>query len=947
VNDDDLELRVLMRAEELRDVGKRLDLEDFKGRFPEAEPERLLKILVEHADLDDLLLATVRSGDTPAADSPAPATLGAGQRIGGYVLRGLLGQGGMGCVYRALEPATGRTVALKVLPPGLTGDARRSERFKREIGAASALDHPNIVRLLAVGEHEGCPFYAMDWVEGADLETVLRALAGDPTLPTDRAEAARACLTAARRAERPTDREILIGWLTEIARGLQHAHELGIVHRDVKPSNILLDRRGRARLADFGLARTTRDVTLLTGAGGAGTPAYMSPEQALGGGGWTSPATDVYSLGATLYHAVCARPPFPPDRPRSTRELALQAPPAPRRVARGVSRDLEAIILRAMDPDPHRRHPSAEALAEDLESLLLGRPVRSRAAPPALRATRWVRLHPVPVLSLAVLAGAAGTGSWIRADFARAADLDKSLRALQSTADAARELLSSGNAEEALETLNQAGLDAWRLLLRAGNSRPGLDARLTIGRLYADFLERERALKVLQTCGTEGAPIIFELEPLDPLGDPILSNNARAIRPARLDAVEYLERRRTFGAIEGMRTGQVRIADVLEVGGALRPDGIAEILFLDQGLNLIAMTTGGEQFAVLQPAACSSTTCLEDKRGAGFALVPSATGPPGLISLTHGVLRLHQFSEEQLRETWHADLKETKVKHWSKEPCGMSAVLTPLRCGSELWVHVGPNAFARDESAEWTDLFVRVDPGASLVTAYPDQQELEDPASTITFDGLARDFDDDGREELVSAVGEWYGHGLWIHRFDDNPTRPWKRVREIRAGRMDALVPCGPQWLLGMKRSHPNENRFDYRRPDGLAVGLYPMRMSSDGLGPDLELDARRADARLPGTMPISTAVVGLGSPSRSLILLLAQRLQSDTSYLLCVYSWNPLSPDGPDLSGEREVFHLDPGRGTPRGYLLIGSAQFDADAEAELLMLVDTTPCIFGWNEP
>ena len=267
--------------------------------------------------------------------------------IGGCEILGRLGAGGMGVVYRARQQELGREVALKLLSAGEDAD-----RFLREAQAAARLSHPNIVPVFEVGRHENRPYYLMELVDGATLADRLKS---GPLEPRDAADAIR-----------------------QGALALDHAHNAGILHRDVKPSNLLLDRGGRARLADFGIARDLNRETRATSSGSVlGTPSYMAPEQAEGN---ATAASDVYSLGATLYECLTGRPPFVgPTAARVIYAIINSDADPPRRHRPSVPRDLELICLKCLNKKPAERYESAAALAEDLGRFLRGEPVQAKA----------------------------------------------------------------------------------------------------------------------------------------------------------------------------------------------------------------------------------------------------------------------------------------------------------------------------------------------------------------------------------------------------------------------------------------------------------------------------------------------------------------------------------------------------------------------------------------
>lgn len=314
------------------------------------------------------------------------------RRVGNYELLEEVARGGMGVVYRAREINPPRPIALKMILAGQFATPEAMERFQVEARANAALDHPNIVPVYEVGEIEGRPFLSMPFMNGGSLQQLL---AGGPVAPGEAA-----------RLVRP------------VADAVQYAHERGIIHRDIKPQNILLHRgegiqtcavgnstmghglpagstascKGPTpRLTDFGLARVAEDESRLTVAGEPlGTPSYMPPEQAAGRIQDIGPSSDVYSLGAVLYSLLTGRPPFQSASTHETlRQVCESEPVSPRQLNPVVPRDLETICLKCLAKEPARRYQSAAALAEDLERFLTGLPVQARPVLAVERGWRW------------------------------------------------------------------------------------------------------------------------------------------------------------------------------------------------------------------------------------------------------------------------------------------------------------------------------------------------------------------------------------------------------------------------------------------------------------------------------------------------------------------------------------------------------------------------------
>ena len=288
-------------------------------------------------------------------DRSAQSSLGVTIRyFGDYELERELGRGAMGVVYRARQVGLNRPVALKVARAGVLADKDEQYRFQNEVEAVALLDHPGIVPVYEVGEHEGQKYFSMKLIEGGNLAEQQTAFKDNPR--------AAALLVA------------------EAAEAVHHAHIRGILHRDLKPANILIDGEGHPHVTDFGLAKWVEADTELTRTGVIlGTPAFMSPEQAAGRRGTITVATDVYGLGAILYALLTGKAPFGGEGFMETLDaVRSRSPDPPRKIDGRVSRDLETIVLKCLEKDPRRRYASARALADDLHAWLDSRPIAAR-----------------------------------------------------------------------------------------------------------------------------------------------------------------------------------------------------------------------------------------------------------------------------------------------------------------------------------------------------------------------------------------------------------------------------------------------------------------------------------------------------------------------------------------------------------------------------------------
>jgi serine/threonine protein kinase len=464
---------------------------DFAAAHPEYA-EQLRELLPAVAQME-LLKRFRRAGGGGTPDAPP-------DRFGDFHIIRELGRGGMGIVFEAVQESLGRSVALKVLSSHAPPSGNRRERFVREAHAAARLHHTNIVPVFGVGEQHGVPYYVMQLIRGDGLHEVVRRW------------------RARRRNQRPAAASAVTGAVTaggltgedpvtlaetvpesqevgpaygdwsfvaevglQVADALHYAHKQGVLHRDVKPANLLLDPAGRVWVTDFGLAKLV-DVDGLTATGDIlGTLQYLAPECL---SGKADPRSDVYGLGATLYELLTLEPPYPSDSPaRLVRQLADRDPPRPRHINPDIPRDLETIVLKAMAREPARRYADALELARDLQAFLEDRPIRARRQSVVGRAWRWCRRNPaVAVLSVNMVAalGFAGAVGWVSYARTRAA-LEaeaQQLRAAESAKDESERARS--RAEQVSRQLNanlQLSLEAFEAVFDAAGGGPALGAR--------------------------------------------------------------------------------------------------------------------------------------------------------------------------------------------------------------------------------------------------------------------------------------------------------------------------------------------------------------------------------------------------------------------------------------------------------------------------------------
>ncbi|MBK9991180.1 MAG: protein kinase [Verrucomicrobia bacterium] len=410
--------------------------------------------------------------DEPVASAP-------GRGFSHFELIEELGRGGMGTVYRARDHVTDRIVALKVLQAHHLNEPDLVQRFRSEVRAVTSLDHRHILPIHEVGEHDGIPFFSMKLATGGSLAQRLPEFLRHP-----------------RKAAQ---------LVAKIARGVQHAHERGILHRDLKPGNILLDDAGEPYVCDFGLAKWINDDRRLTITSAVlGTPHYIAPEQANGKAILTI-AADIYSLGAVLYELLTGRPPFVGETVMDTLRQASECTPAkPSSIVNQTPRDLETVCLKALEREPAARYKTASALADDLENWLSGRPIRARPVSAAEQLWRWARRNPLPA-ALGVILALAITTLAVGATIA-AVKIDRSRnRAVAAEKDATEQLYGALLAQaRASRMTSQAGhrIEALEAIKKAAAIRPSLELRNeAIAALTLVDLKVAKTLKVRENNG--------------------------------------------------------------------------------------------------------------------------------------------------------------------------------------------------------------------------------------------------------------------------------------------------------------------------------------------------------------------------------------------------------------------------------------------------------------
>jgi serine/threonine protein kinase len=375
-------------------AGRRVNRDEFLAAHPEVAGQ-----LSEYLRALEMIQSVAGEMSPRGRSEEERSPLGTGDLLGDFRILREVGRGGMGVVYEAVQLGLpDRRVALKVLPVSSSLDPRTLQRFRVETQAAACLNHPNIVPVFSAGCEQGVPFYAMPLIKGRSLAEILRSLRSD-----EKASVLTPLPSVAGKGTN-TQWPVMVADLgLQAAEALGHAHSLGVIHRDIKPSNLIIDEEWNLWVTDFGLARIACNDTGLTSTGDlVGTLRYMSPEQIRGEPGAGDARADIYALGVTLYEAVTLRPVFEAcDRSALMHHILHDEPTPPRTIDPAVPKDLETIILKAMDKLPAGRYATARDLADDLHRFLNDRPIRARRPTLMERSLRWARRHR-PLLATAV-----------------------------------------------------------------------------------------------------------------------------------------------------------------------------------------------------------------------------------------------------------------------------------------------------------------------------------------------------------------------------------------------------------------------------------------------------------------------------------------------------------------------------------------------------------------
>jgi len=422
-------------------------------------------------DLADARQASL-AGSSRATERPevTVASWPPGTRLGDFEIIAEIGRGGMGTVYRARQLSLNRIVALKVLSAAMAQTPGLIKRFVTEAHAAAKLHHTNIVAVYAQGEHDGHLFYAMELIDGEGLERAMRRqeIGLTPRQPA-------------------RDYRRLARLISEAADALQHAHAQGVIHRDIKPQNILLGRDGRLHVTDFGLARLLDEPGVTISGEMLGTPAYMSPEQVGADRRKIDHRTDLFSLGVAFYEMLTGSRPFDGvTRDQVVARICTTEPVAPRKLDNTIPVDLETICLRALEKDPARRYQSAEELAADLRRFAENLPIRARRVGPIEKAIKWTKRHPgaTTVMVLTVLL-ALGATLW-------------AVQFRRHQRERADELVAKAWEMLAYEDYREPG-EARSLLEEAGRLGPSSHATLLAAQALSVMLEdKEQAIRLLR-----------------------------------------------------------------------------------------------------------------------------------------------------------------------------------------------------------------------------------------------------------------------------------------------------------------------------------------------------------------------------------------------------------------------------------------------------------------
>ena len=644
------------------ELGESPQLEEFHLRFPHFA-SRLQKQFDLHGALLSLDSTPEKQLGAAGADgeSDGPPTSGATRFIApGFRILGELGRGGMGAVYKAWQVRLKRVVAVKVIRADAYADSGAAARFQAEAEAAARLQHPNIVQVFEVGEHEGMAYLVLEYQAGGGLDRRLAGMLQDPN------DSARLIET--------------------LARAIHYAHQNGIVHRDLKPANVLLTDDGIPKISDFGLAKLLERDDRLTQVGDIlGTPSYMAPEQVRGSSDGITPATDVYALGAILYEMLTGRPPFKGTTPLSTMEQVSSIEPlAPGKLHRHTPRDLNIICLKCLQKEPRRRYASALDLADDLRRCLDRQPILARQTPTWERAWKWARRRPSAATALLSILMA------IMLILGGALYHNARLRVAVRTAQAA-EQASRNNEQAAFEQRNLA-LQAFKELVYGVQEK--LAQTPATRAVRRDLLDKAIAGLEQISGSTAGLP-------------PDLS---RAVAHQKLGDMY-----RIIGRFADARGHYAKSRNLSEELLALRPDNIAigDVLYQTRmGLGLLDMAA--ERFALAK----IEFECAATIAGVIAAAEPGHdVGRRGLIEAYLQIGRADSFLRDfAAAEAWFRKMQDL-AEAWVAEEPGNHHARDLLASGYRKLADI--KKFSKDYSAAQHDYSSAISIGRELVDLEP------------------------------------------------------------------------------------------------------------------------------------------------------------------------------------------------------------------------------------
>jgi serine/threonine protein kinase/WD40 repeat protein len=631
-------------------------LEEYLAALEAGEPPARHEFLARHPGIAQVLAGCLdgleflhsaqrkrprAAGDSSAASERSAPSLHPSAPLGDFCLRREIGRGGMGVVYEAEQMSLGRRVALKVLPFASALDARHLQRFKNEAQAAAHLHHQSIVPVYAVGCERGVHYYAMQFIDGQTVATLIRDLRLSVQAPMTNDEGmtndqSRMLKETVPQADAATGvRHPTLGLLSSLgirhssffrtvatlgvqaAEALEHAHQLGVVHRDIKPANLMVDGLGNLWVTDFGLARLQGDAGLTMSGDLLGTIRYMSPEQALAKRGLVDHRTDVYSLGMTLYELLTLEPAFNgKDREEVLRQIAFEEPPSPRGRNRAIPFELETIVLKAIAKNAGERYATAQDLADDLGRFLADKPIRARRTSLWEKARRWRRRNPTVaflsgIVAMLLLLGALAV--WVVAllNAERNQALDNLERAERAEAEAT-----------AAKHLGQAR--AYRWSGQVGQQFRGLDELTQAARFRSSLELRNEAIACLTLPDLR---FVRSWEGLPP-GSSVLVLDAAFERYARSDARGDLSVRRVVDDVELMRLPASRHAATL-------------LKFSPDGRFLAAVYAPGDWLCIWDLDCCQAALRVSHSGGIDFSpnarlAAVSGQGSIGLYTLPSG-----------------------------------------------------------------------------------------------------------------------------------------------------------------------------------------------------------------------------------------------------------------------------------------------------------------------